>query len=45
MLFSRHFEVQKLKFEKNENLKIQDGGRLWRHLFDNSCHGNQLDIT
>ena len=24
---------------KSENLKIQDGGRLWRHLFDYCCHG------
>ena len=46
MLFSWHFEVQKWKFEQNsENLKIQDGGRLWRNLYDYCCYGNQLDIT
>ena len=43
MLFFRHFEIEKFKFE--QNLKIQDGGRLWRHLFDFCCHGNQLDTT
>ena len=43
MLFSRQSEVQKWKFE--QNLKIQDCGRLWRHLFDYCCHGNQLDTT
>ena len=43
MLFSRQSEVEKWKFE--QNLKIQDGGRLWRHLFDYCCHGNQLDTT
>ena len=30
---------------KIENLKIQDGGCLWRHLFDYRFHGNQLDTT
>ena len=30
---------------KSENLRIQDGSRLWRHLFDYCCHGNQLDTT
>ena len=24
---------------------MQDGGRLWRHLFDYCSHGNQLDTT
>ena len=24
---------------------IQDGDRLWRHLLDYCCHGNQLDTT
>ena len=43
MLFSRQSEVEKWKFE--QNLKIQDGGRLWRHLFDYCFHGNQLDTT
>ena len=30
---------------KSENFKIQDGGRLWRHLFDYCCRGNQLDTA
>ena len=37
MLFSRQSEVQ--------NLKIKDGGRPWRNLFDYCCYGNQLDTT
>ena len=46
MLFSRHFEVHKSNLNKIwENLKIQDGGRLYSHLFDYRCHGNQLDTT
>ena len=46
MLFSRHSEAQKWKFEQNLKIwKIQDGGRLWRHLFDYCCHGKQLDTT
>ena len=24
---------------------IQNGDRLWRHLCNFSCHGNQLDTT
>ena len=30
---------------KSENLKIQDGGHLWRHLCEFGCHGKQLDTT
>ena len=30
---------------KSENLKIQDGGRVWRHLFDYCCHGIQWGTT
>ena len=30
---------------KSENLKIQDGCRLWPHLFDYYCHGNKLNTT
>ena len=30
---------------KSDNLKIQGGGRLWRHLFDYCCHGNELGTT
>ena len=43
MLFSRQSEVERWKFE--QNLKIQEGGCLWRHLFDYCCHENQLDTT
>ena len=32
-------------WEKSEKLKIQDGGRWWRHLYGCGCHGNQLDTT
>ena len=36
MLFSRQSEVGKGKFEQNLKIwkSVQDGGRLWRHLFD-----------
>ena len=45
MLFSRHFEKQKLKFEqKSENFKIQDLRQLVTS-FDYRCNGNQLDTT
>ena len=30
---------------KFENLKIQDGGHLWRHSYNSGCHGNQLNTT
>ena len=32
-------------WRKSENLKIQDGGHLWRHLYDSGCHGDQLNTS
>ena len=35
MLFSHHFQYSIQIWIKSENLKIQDGGHLWRHLWTN----------
>ena len=45
MLFSPYaFWSTKIQiWTKSENLKIQNGGRLWRHLFDYRCNENQLN--
>ena len=45
MLFSHHFQYSIRIWIKSENLKIQDGGHLWRYLGSYGCHGNQLDTT
>ena len=45
MLFSYYFQCSIWIWKKKESLKIQDGGREWRHLYGCGCHGNQLDTT